>query len=197
MSLQVQPEARLEAIRLSALECTQCSLAEGRNQVVFGGGDPSAGLMLIGEAPGAAEDLQGEPFMGRSGELLWQLLADVGIAREMIYITNIVKCRPPENRDPKRVEIAACATWLDRQLQLIQPRVVCTLGNFATRRIRGDQTGIMSLRGRQEKRMLSGYPTTLYPLLHPAAALRSTRNLKFMREDIARLPQILSDPHAG
>ena len=115
----------------------------------------------------------------------------------MIYITNIVKCRPPENRDPKRVEIAACASWLDRQLQLIQPRVVCTLGNFATRRIRGDQTGIMSLRGRQEKRMLSGYPTTLYPLLHPAAALRSTRNLKFLREDVARLPQILSDPHSG
>ena len=193
MSLQVPPKTRLEAIRLSALECTQCSLAE----VVFGSGDPSAGLMLIGEAPGAAEDLQGEPFVGRSGELLWQLLADVGITREMIYITNIVKCRPPENRDPKRVEIAACASWLDRQLQLIQPRVVCTLGNFATRRIRGDQTGIMSLRGRQEKRMLSGYPTTLYPLLHPAAALRSTRNLKFLREDVARLPQILSDPHSG
>ena len=197
MSLQVPPKTRLEAIRLSALECTQCSLADGRNQVVFGSGDPSAGLMLIGEAPGAAEDLQGEPFVGRSGELLWQLLADVGITREMIYITNIVKCRPPENRDPKRVEIAACASWLDRQLQLIQPRVVCTLGNFATRRIRGDQTGIMSLRGRQEKRMLSGYPTTLYPLLHPAAALRSTRNLKFLREDVARLPQILSDPHSG
>src|SRR3954451_24091521 len=123
----------LADVRSAALGCTLCPLAtQGRRQVVFGVGNPNADLMFIGEGPGEQEDLQGEPFVGRAGKLLTQLIEGIGLTRDDVYIANVVKCRPPGNRDPLPDEIEACAPWLDRQLELVRPRVIVTLGNFAT-----------------------------------------------------------------
>lgn len=157
-----------EALRTEALACTRCPLADGRTQVVFGVGDPSAALMFVGEGPGAEEDKLGVPFVGRAGRLLTQLIEGVGLTRDDVYITNVVKCRPPNNRDPLPAEIEACRPYLEAQLGFIQPRVVVTLGNFATKLLLDTKVGITKLRGQV-------YPWgegVLIPTLHPAAVLR-------------------------
>jgi len=156
------------ALRTEALACTRCPLADGRTQVVFGVGDPSAALMFVGEGPGAEEDKLGVPFVGRAGRLLTQLIEGVGLTRDDVYITNVVKCRPPNNRDPLPAEIEACRPYLEAQLGFIQPRVVVTLGNFATKLLLDTKVGITKLRGQV-------YPWgegVLIPTLHPAAVLR-------------------------
>lgn len=180
----------LAEVRAEALGCTRCALAGGRTQVVFGVGNPSAGLLIVGEGPGREEDLRGEPFVGRSGQLLDTLLRqELGIDRTGCYIANVVKCRPPGNRDPRPEEIEACRPWLDAQLQLIAPRVVLTLGNFATRTLLGTTEGIRRLRGRV-------YPfgdARLVPTYHPAAALRGGAEVVAeMRADLVRAKGLLA-----
>ncbi len=164
----------LELVRTVALGCTLCPLAlQGRSQVVFGVGDPHAALLFVGEGPGEQEDRQGEPFVGRAGRLLTQLIEGIGLTRDDVYIANVVKCRPPGNRDPLPVEIETCAPWLDRQIELIEPRVVVTLGNFATKLLLGTKEGITKLRGRQFPFERAGVSAVLVPTLHPAAVLRN------------------------
>ena len=174
----------LSALAVEASTCTRCPLAAGRTQVVFGMGRPDADLLFVGEGPGAEEDKQGLPFVGRSGKLLDRLLAEeLGMTRDLCYIANVVKCRPPENRDPKPDEIAACRPWLAQQVELIQPKVVVTLGRFAAQLLLETSEGIMKLRGRS-------YPfgaAVLVPTLHPAAALRGgAEPLAQMRADFVR-----------
>jgi DNA polymerase len=185
----VSPSTELSELALEASGCTRCALAAGRTQVVFGTGDPDADLMFVGEAPGRDEDLQGEPFVGRSGRLLDRLLAEeLGIDRSTVYIANVVKCRPPDNRDPKPEEIAACRPYLSAQTDLIAPRVVVTLGNFATKLLLETDLGITKLRGQ-------AYPLgsfQLVPTYHPAAALRSGGVVVAeMRADLVRAKQLL------
>jgi len=184
------PEA-LEALRAEALSCTRCRLAGGRTQVEFGVGDPAADLMFVGEGPGRDEDLAGEPFVGRSGKLLDRLIAEeLGTDRSRCYIANVVKCRPPDNRDPRPEEIEACRPYLAAQLELIAPKVVVTLGNFATRLLLETTEGIGRLRGR-------AYPFAgghLVPTYHPAAALRSGGELLAeMRADLVRAKRLLAE----
>jgi uracil-DNA glycosylase len=159
----------LEAVAAEAAGCTRCRLHESRTQVVFGQGDPQADLMFVGEAPGFHEDRQGLPFVGPSGQLLNRLLEGIGLRRQDVYICNVVKSRPPKNRDPLPDEIAACRPWLDAQIRLVDPKVVVTLGNFAARTLLETTTGISRLRGRT-------YPfqgRLLLPTFHPAAALHA------------------------
>lgn len=171
----------LETLRLTAESCTDCRLAETRTNVVFGVGTPHADVMIIGEAPGKNEDLQGEPFVGAAGKLLDRLMSDVGISREQVYIANVLKCRPPGNRDPKPDEIDACKGYLRRQLELIEPTVVVTLGNFATKLLLKTETGITRMRG-QRYRWWRGI--IVVPTFHPAAALRGRPDVEAsMRED--------------
>jgi DNA polymerase len=174
--------------------CTKCRLAEGRTQVVFGVGDSNADLMFVGEAPGAREDEQGVPFVGQAGRLLDTLLGEIGLTRGEVFVTNVLRCRPPQNRDPLPSEIDNCQEYLFRSLELIQPRVVCTLGNFATKLLRGDQTGITRLHGREEIRRLGPRTVRLYPIYHPAAALYTPSMLETLRGDFARLPELLALP---
>jgi len=179
----------LEELRTEALGCTRCALAAGRTQVVFGVGDPAARLMFVGEGPGRDEDLAGEPFVGRSGKLLDKLMRqELGIDRSRCYIANVVKCRPPNNRDPLPDEIASCRPYLEAQLELIAPTVVVTLGNFATRLLLDTSEGIKRLRG-------TAYPFRgghLVPTFHPAAALRGGDEvLAQMRADFVRAKRLL------
>jgi uracil-DNA glycosylase family 4 len=159
----------LERVAAEAATCIRCRLSESRTQVVFGQGDPHADLMFVGEAPGFHEDRQGLPFVGPSGQLLNRLLEGIGLRRQDVYICNVVKSRPPKNRDPLPDEIAACRPWLDAQIRLVDPKVVVTLGNFAARTLLETTTGISRLRGRT-------YPfqgRVLLPTFHPAAALHA------------------------
>jgi len=179
-----------EVLEETALGCTACGLCEGRTQVVFGVGDPHADLMFVGEGPGAEEDRQGVPFVGRAGQLLTRLIADIGLSRDEVYIANVVKCRPPNNRDPNPVEIDACRPYLEAQLEFIAPRVVVTLGNFATKLLMPTKEGITKVRGRT-------YPwrreTTLVPTLHPAAVLRGGgKTLAQVRADFVLVKRALA-----
>lgn len=180
-----------ETLRDEALVCTRCGLAEGRTQVVFGTGAVDADLMFVGEGPGAQEDLQGLPFVGRSGRLLDRLLLqEMGLTRETCYIANVVKCRPPDNRDPLGDEISACRPWLERQIDLIGPRVIVTLGNFASKLLLDTKDGITRLRG-------SSYPyrdgVVIVPTFHPAAVLRGGGvPMAGMRADLVRARQALT-----
>jgi uracil-DNA glycosylase family 4 len=180
----------LDAVATEASTCTRCGLASGRTQVVFGVGSPSADLMFVGEGPGREEDLAGEPFVGRSGKLLDKLMRqEIGVDRAQCYIANVVKCRPPGNRDPLPDEITACRPYLESQLALIAPRVVVTLGNFATRALLGTSEGIRRLRGRTYP-FASGH---LVPTYHPAAALRGGAEVVAeMRADFVRAKRILA-----
>jgi uracil-DNA glycosylase len=189
-------ERREELVELfhEASACVRCPLHEGRTKVVFGSGNANADLMFVGEAPGMHEDLQGLPFVGRAGKLLDQLLEEVGLARADVFITNVLLCRPPGNRDPEQVEIDTCKPYLHRKIELIEPKVICTLGNFATKLITRSQRGITSVHGRPQVHELGGRSVRVYPLYHPAAALRSTRTLEELREDFARLPALLEEP---
>ena len=173
---------RLKELRTEALACTACRLSEGRTQVVFGDGDPQADVVFVGEAPGQREDEQGVPFVGRSGQLLDQLLGEVGLDRGDVYIANVVKCRPPNNRDPRSDEIEACKGYLSEQLQLIDPKVVVTLGNFSSKLLLKTETGITRVRGTAYE----WWGRHLVPTFHPAAALRgSVQVLEDMRYDFS------------
>ena len=180
--------AELETI---ALACTRCPLADGRTNVVFGEGDPHAGLMVVGEGPGHEEDVQGRPFVGRSGQLLDRLLLEeASLERRQVYIANVVKCRPPGNRDPEPGEIAECRPYLEQQVDLIAPRVILTLGNFATRVLLDTKQGITQLRGKAYP--FRGDTAQLVPTFHPAAALRGGGEvLAKMRADFVRARQLL------
>src|SRR4051794_24240554 len=171
--------------------CTRCALSQGRTQVVFGSGSPHADLMFVGEAPGFHEDKQGVPFVGAAGQLLGKLLAGIGLTRDDVYIANVLKCRPPGNRDPLPEEIAACESHLFRQLELIRPKVVATLGNFATKLLSGRQDGITRVHGREQHVTLGGHAVTLYPIFHPAAALYTPRMLEVLEQDFARIPALI------
>src|SRR6476661_3947267 len=183
--------AKLEQLQQEALGCTRCRLAEGRTQVVFGVGNPDAELMFVGEAPGFHEDKQGYPFVGQAGKLLDKLLGGIGLTRDQVYIANVLKCRPPGNRDPQLDEIEACEGHLFRQIELIEPKVVATLGNFATKLLSGKPTGITRVHGAEQETRLGGRRVLLYPLYHPAAALYTPAMLKVLEEDFARLPALL------
>ncbi len=163
--------ASWEELEREALACTKCPLAEGRTQVVFGVGDRHAELVFVGEGPGAEEDRQGIPFVGRAGQLLTRLIEGIAMTRDEVYIANVVKCRPPGNRDPAPLEIATCRPYLEAQLDFLQPLVMVTLGNFATKLLLDTKEGITKLRG-QEFPARDG-ATTLVPTLHPAAVLRN------------------------
>ena len=163
----------LAEVGAAAQTCALCKLAGNRTQVVFGVGNPEADLLFVGEGPGEQEDLKGEPFVGRAGQLLTQLIEGIGLTRQDVYIANVVKCRPPGNRDPQPDEISACAPWLDRQLELIRPRVIVTLGNFATKLLLDTKAGITRLRGQQFPFERAGIDAVLIPTVHPSAVLRS------------------------
>jgi len=184
----------LAAYRESTLACERCELANGRTQVVFGSGNPYAELMFVGEAPGFHEDQQGVPFVGAAGQLLEKLLNGIGLSRPQVYIANVLKCRPPGNRDPQPAEVEACESHLFRQIELIQPRLVATLGNFATKLLSGKQMGITRVHGQPQDVVLGGRPVTLYPLYHPAAALYTRSMLSVLEADFARIPDLIGRP---
>jgi DNA polymerase len=183
----------LKAVYQQALGCTRCpQLAATRTTVVFGSGHADADLMFVGEAPGRHEDEQGIPFVGRAGKLLDELLESIGLVRADVFVCNVLKCRPPGNRDPHPAEIEHCQDYLMRQVELIEPRVICTLGNFATKLLRGDPTGITRLHGREEVRVIGTRAVRLYPIFHPAAALYTPANVEILRNDFRRLPELLA-----
>jgi uracil-DNA glycosylase len=196
MGTAAERREQLKAVWRQAQACTKCpQLAAARQTVVFGSGNADADLMFVGEAPGANEDKQGLPFVGQAGRLLDTLLDEIGLTRSDVFVANVLKCRPPGNRDPLPQEIDACQEYLFRQLELIEPRVVCTLGNFSTKLLRGDPTGITRLHGREEVRRIGPRRVRLYPIYHPAAALYTPKMLELLREDFQRLPGLLAlDP---
>jgi uracil-DNA glycosylase len=183
----------LKELLAAARECTRCTeLAATRKTVVFGAGNADAELMFVGEAPGATEDEQGVPFVGRAGKLLSTLLEEIGMERSQVFIANTLMCRPPGNRDPQPLEIDNCHEYLLRKVELIQPSVICTLGNFSTKLLRADPTGITRLHGQPEVLVLGRRAVRLYPIFHPAAALYTPRMLETLREDFMRLPELLA-----
>lgn len=184
----------LQEFEREASTCTRCRLAKGRTQVVFGVGHPRANLMFIGEGPGYYEDKQGEPFVGAAGQLLTQLLGEIGLRREDVYICNVVKCRPPGNRDPLPDEIESCRPFLEGQLDTIRPRVIVTLGNFATRFILDRQVSISRVRG--QRFTIDG--RTVIPTFHPAAVLhgggQSGSQMAALRADFQLIREVLDEP---
>ena len=183
--------AELVALFNTVSSCTACSLSETRTKVVFGSGNADAELMFVGEAPGFHEDQQGVPFVGAAGKLLGKLLDGIGLSREEVYIANVIKCRPPGNRDPSPEEIESCEPHLWKQIELIQPTLIATLGNFATKLLSGKPNGITQVHGREQHVTLGGNPVTLYPIFHPAVALYTPRMLQVLEEDFARIPALL------
>jgi DNA polymerase len=183
--------SELDGLRETVSACTRCRLHEGRTQVVFGNGNPSADLMFVGEAPGFHEDQQGIPFVGQAGKLLDRLLDGIGLTRADVWVCNVLKCRPPGNRDPMPDEIEQCEPHLFRQIELIRPKVVATLGNFATKLLSGKQTGITRVHGLEQETTVGGSRVLLFPLYHPAAALYTPAMLKVLEEDFARIPALL------
>ena len=182
----------LKVVYEEARACVRCQLHQTRTNVVFGAGDANAGLMFVGEAPGANEDRLGLPFVGQAGKLLDTLLGEIGMERGQVFIANTLKCRPPDNRDPLPREIESCQDYLHRQVALIEPSVICTLGNFATKLLRGDPTGISRVHGQAEVRVIGTRAIRLYPLYHPAAALYTPSMLATLREDFQRIPSLLA-----
>ena len=183
----------IEEAALEASTCTRCRLSQGRTQVVYGVGDPNADLMFIGEGPGFHEDKQGEPFVGPAGQLLNQVLGEIGLGREQVYINNVVMCRPPGNRDPLPDEIEACKPWLDERIELIDPSVVVTLGNWATRFVLGPRVSISRVRGQR-------FPwngRTVIPTFHPAAILhgggQASKQMESLRADFQEVSRALAE----
>jgi uracil-DNA glycosylase len=189
--------AKLVGLYKEVQGCTRCPLHETRTKAVFGAGKADAAVMFVGEAPGAEEDRQGLPFVGRAGQLLNQLLEGIGLSREEVFIANVLKSRPPGNRDPQPLEIEACRPYLFEQVRLIEPRVVCTLGNFATKLLSGNPAGITRVRGTPQVHELGGRAVFLLPLFHPAAALRTPAVKETLKGDIELLPQLLRRPVPG
>jgi uracil-DNA glycosylase len=190
-AVPVAPPQTLEAYGAETASCTRCRLAQGRTQVVFGAGNPRADLMFVGEAPGFHEDKQGVPFVGQAGKLLDRLLAGVDLRREDVYVANALKCRPPGNRDPQADEIESCEPHLFRQIELIEPKVIATLGNFATKLLSGRPLGITRVHGQEQELTIAGRSVLLYPIYHPAAALYTPAMLKVLEADFTRLPGLL------
>ncbi|TMM23926.1 MAG: uracil-DNA glycosylase [Actinobacteria bacterium] len=184
----------LEAFQRQVAGCTRCRLHEGRTQVVFGNGSPDADLMFVGEAPGFHEDKQGVPFVGQAGKLLDNLLAGIGLERSHVFVCNVLKCRPPGNRDPVPEEKEACEPYLFRQVELIRPKVIATLGNHATKQLSGKEIGITRIHGQEQPIKVGPLSVLLYPLYHPAAALYTPAMLKVLEADFARLPELLGRP---
>lgn len=177
----------LQRLYDEAKDCQRCALAASRTRVVFGDGNPQATIMFVGEAPGYHEDRQGKPFVGAAGKLLDQLLGKIGLQRREVYIANVIKCRPPENRNPRAEEIESCKPYLWEQIALIQPKVVCTLGNFSTQLLLGQKVGITKVRGQAFVRQ--NY--TVFPMLHPASALHRESLMDAVTEDFQSLRKIL------
>jgi len=178
----------IDALGAIAHDCTECSLAEGRTNVVFGAGSHDADVLIVGEGPGQKEDELGLPFVGRSGQLLDKLLGEIDLAREDVYIANVVKCRPPRNRDPRPDEIDACKGYLRRQIELIDPKVVLTLGNFSMKLLLSRSTGITRMRGRAYE----WWGRFLIPTFHPAAALRGgERVTNDIRDDLVMVRNVI------
>ena len=195
MSSAAERREALKAIYIDeARDCVRCPLSQSRTHVVFGSGDADADLMFVGEAPGRNEDLQGLPFVGQAGKLLDELLAGIAMERGDVFTANVLKCRPPDNRDPHPSEIEACSGYLQSQVELIEPRVVCTLGNFATKLLRADTAGIRRIHGQAEVRTIGRRAVRLYPIYHPAAALYTPAILETLRADFQRLPGLLAEP---
>ena len=191
----VDADTRRQELERRAAEwasCERCALAGSRTQVVVGSGEPDADLMFVGEAPGFHEDKQGIPFVGQAGRLLETLLEEIGLSREQVYIANVLKCRPPGNRDPLPAEIESCQGYLYDQIQLIRPRVICTLGNFATKLLSGSPVGITRVRGRAQEHTFGAVTVQLFPIYHPAAALYTPAMLDMLRSDFAALPALLA-----
>jgi DNA polymerase len=177
----------LPQLSASLRDCQRCQLASGRTQVVFGTGNPQASIMFVGEAPGFYEDREGVPFVGAAGKLLTELLQSIGLERSDIYIANVIKCRPPNNRDPLPDEIDTCKPFLLQQIELIQPKLVCTLGNFATQTLLERKVGITKVRGQVIR--LENF--VVFPLLHPAAALHQGNLRVPLKEDFQKLKAVL------
>jgi DNA polymerase len=187
--------ARLAALRDEARGCLRCpGLVAARTTVVFGAGDPDADVLFVGESPGQNEDQQGLPLVGAAGRLLTDLLSEVGLRREDVYVTTALKCRPPSNRDPLAEELAHCRSYLHGQIELVRPKVVCTLGNFATKLLREDPAGIKAVRGRVEVRTLGTRAVRLLPVHHPVAALYQGSHVELLRRDLALLPGLVELP---
>jgi DNA polymerase len=196
MSGRPAAERREDLVKLfqELKDCDRCPLADGRTNVVFGMGNPDADLMFVGEAPGFHEDQQGLPFVGRAGQLLDRLLGDIGMERRRdVFIANVLMCRPPGNRDPRPEEIEECKPFLMRKIELIEPKLICTLGNFATKLLSGSQQGITRVHGQVQDRELAGLDVKLYPLFHPAAALRTPSVLAMLEQDFAAIPSLLAE----
>ncbi|MDO8987848.1 MAG: uracil-DNA glycosylase [Coriobacteriia bacterium] len=183
----------LAGLRDELGECHRCPLGDTRTTLVFGHGNPDATVMLVGEAPGRNEDLTGQPFVGAAGKLLDELLAHAGLVREDVYIANILKCRPPGNRNPKLVEVETCTPFLAAQIQLVDPELVVTLGNFATRLMLDTREGITTLRG--QVALVQG--RCVYPVFHPAASIYDRAKRETLISDFARLPDILDSLKGG
>jgi uracil-DNA glycosylase len=190
-AVPVEHVDELQSYGESIAGCVRCGLSRGRTQVVFGSGNPHAELMFVGEAPGFHEDKQGLPFVGQAGKLLEKLLAQIGLQRSDVYIANVLKCRPPGNRNPQPDEIEACESHLFRQIELIEPVVVATLGNFAPKLLSGRPLGITRVHGQEQQTTIGSRSVLLYPLYHPAAALYTPSMLSVLADDFARLPQLL------
>jgi DNA polymerase len=187
-------QRRAELVELyNSLRDHDCPLKAGRTRLVFGAGNANADIMFVGEAPGAQEDKLGLPFVGPAGKLLEGLLGEIGLERGDVFINNCLMCRPPGNRDPLPEEIEECTPFLMRRIELIEPKVICTLGNYATKLLTGSPAGITRVHGEPQRREVAGRAVTLYPLFHPAAALRSTSVLELLRTDIHRLPALIAE----
>jgi uracil-DNA glycosylase len=182
----------LKGVYDEARGCKRCPLHQTRTTVVFGSGNADADLMFIGEAPGANEDRMGLPFVGQAGKLLDKLLEEIGMGRGDVFVANTLMCRPPDNRDPHPKEIETCQGFLWEKVDLIEPVVICTLGNFATKLLRADSTGISRLHGSDEVRVIGSRAVRLYPLYHPAAALYTPSMLETLRADFHRIPQLIA-----
>ena len=186
-------ERRAKLVELyNSLRDHDCPLRATRTKLVFGAGNANADIMFVGEAPGAQEDKMGLPFVGPAGKLLEQLLGEIGLERRDVFINNTLMCRPPGNRDPLPEEIEECKPFLIKRIELIEPKVICTLGNYATKLLTGSQRGITKVHGEAQQREIGGRMVTLYPLFHPAAALRSTSVLDLLRADVHRLPELIA-----
>jgi uracil-DNA glycosylase family 4 len=187
-------ERRTRLVELyESLRDHDCPLRASRTKLVFGAGNANADIMFVGEAPGAQEDKMGLPFVGPAGKLLEQLLGEIGLERKDVFINNVLMCRPPGNRDPLPDEVEECKPFLMKRIELIEPKVICTLGNYATKLLTGSPRGITRVHGDPQRRELAGRTITLYPLFHPAAALRSTSVLDLLRADIHRLPELIAE----
>lgn len=184
---------RLEELGKRVEACQRCELGKSRANAVLGSGSAESRLMFVGEAPGYHEDQQGIPFVGQAGKLLDKLLERIGLTRPEVYVANVLKCRPPDNRDPQVAEIETCRPFLEEQISIIRPKVICTLGNFSTKLLSGKPDGISRIHGRPQE--LPGHADILlFPVYHPAAALYTPSNLKALEADFDHLPALLGQP---